>query len=429
MKSIDDALTRLPEVLKKIAKEIAHRGGNAYLVGGWVRDALLGFPSKDYDIEVYALTEKGLLEVLSLFGRPGLVGKAFGVYLLTVDGEDFEFAFPRTEEKCGIGHTAFTIQSDPWLDFETASKRRDFTINSMGVSLKNGILTDPNSGLKDLELKTLRHVSDAFSEDPLRALRAVQFSARFELTIAPETMVLCSKQDLSELSSERFYDEFQKLLFKASRPSIGLSNLVAMDLTRFFPEIAQFSDELIDIEWQSLLRTVDTAAEKRGEVTKEEEILQFSVLCSHMPIQVVESFLKRMTRDVKLIKGVKALTRSYRILIEGFKKSIEPTEGWVRRLALNASLRDQAFIAGAMLCGRGDVEYENISSWIEKRARAVGVWDAPPEPLLTGKLLMEIGVKPGPHMGVLIKESFELQLDGVLDTKEELVDWVRNQLS
>ncbi|MGL1935556.1 MAG: CCA tRNA nucleotidyltransferase [Fibrobacterales bacterium] len=428
MKSIEEALIELPEVLKKIALEITQRGGNAYLVGGWVRDAFLGFPSKDYDIEVYSLTEEMLLEVLGLFGRPGLVGKAFGVYLLTVDGEDFEFAFPRTEEKCGVGHTAFTIHSDPWLDFETASKRRDFTINSMGVSLKDGTLVDPNGGLKDLESKTLRHVSDAFSEDPLRALRAVQFSARFELTIAPKTMLLCSKQDLSELSSERFYDEFQKLLFKASKPSIGLSNLVAMNLTRFFPEISQFTNDRVDDEWRSLLGAVDAAAKKRGAVTKDEEIIQFSALCSHMPIKVVETFLKRMTRDIKLIKGVKALTGAYRTMIEGFNRGEGLSEGWVRRLALKAPLRDQATLARAVLCGSGDVGYTRIQQWIEERALSVGVWDGPPEPLLTGKMLIEIGVTPGPQMGPLIKESFELQLDGVLSTKEELVDWVKGQL-
>src|SRR5687768_6454597 len=168
-------LEALPPRLVEIAREIDRAGGQAYLVGGWVRDFLMGKPCQDFDIEVYGLEMERLFNILVRYAKPNLVGKAFGIITMRIDGRVYDFAFPRTENKTGAGHKGFSVSPDPHLTFPQASSRRDFTINSMGIRIPDMELADPHGGRRDLEAKLLRHVSPAFSEDPLRAMRAVQF--------------------------------------------------------------------------------------------------------------------------------------------------------------------------------------------------------------------------------------------------------------
>ncbi|MEO7423736.1 MAG: hypothetical protein ABI036_01025 [Fibrobacteria bacterium] len=211
----------LPKRLLEIASEINLAGGAIYVVGGWVRDLLLQAPSHDYDLEVYGLDMEKLFNILVRHAKPNLVGKSFGIITMRIDGLNFDFAFPRTESKVGPGHKGFLVTPDPFLSFEAASSRRDFTINSMGIKIPEMELIDRHNGLRDLRAKLLRHVSDSFSEDPLRVLRAVQFAARFEFEIAPETQELCRRLPLGELPMERLFGEFKKLLLKAKRPSLA----------------------------------------------------------------------------------------------------------------------------------------------------------------------------------------------------------------
>ena len=200
----------LPGRLLKIAGEIRDAGGRAFLVGGWVRDALLGKSCRDYDIEVYDMAQDALVPLLSKYGRTNLVGKAFGVIHLAMKGLSLDFSFPRTENKVGYGHRGFVVHTDEKLSFKEAALRRDFTINAMGMELPELTLCDPYGGMDDLKAHVLRHVSEAFAEDSLRILRGVQFASRFELTLAPETAELCKSLSLEDLSKERIYEEFKK---------------------------------------------------------------------------------------------------------------------------------------------------------------------------------------------------------------------------
>ena len=181
----------IPERLMRIAERIRSAGGRCYLVGGFVRDALLGKSSRDFDVEVYDLEQQALLAILKDFGRPNLVGKAFGVIHLVSRGLDLDFSFPRTESKIGEGHRGFLVQTHLHLSFQEAARRRDFTVNAMGLSLPDLLLSDPYGGKSDLEKGILRHVSSAFAEDSLRVLRGVQFASRFSLRLVPETAELC----------------------------------------------------------------------------------------------------------------------------------------------------------------------------------------------------------------------------------------------
>jgi tRNA nucleotidyltransferase (CCA-adding enzyme) len=244
-----DIKDRLPKALNSISKAIHKAGGTVYIVGGWVRDFLLGNLTDNYDLEVYGIELEKLTEILSGYGKPKLVGRAFGVVTMNIKDASYDFAFPRTESKVGKGHKGFMVKPDPNLTFEKAATRRDFTINAMGIRLSDMKLMDYYRGMEDLKQKILRHVSDAFGEDPLRALRAVQFAARFEMDITKETQKICALQPLEELPQERIFQELQKLLLLAKKPSLGLEWMRKMDLLRFFPELKSLVGVPQDPDW------------------------------------------------------------------------------------------------------------------------------------------------------------------------------------
>ncbi|KYJ86599.1 CCA tRNA nucleotidyltransferase [Sulfurovum riftiae] len=247
----------LPPLLEQIAKKLQQENARAVLVGGAVRDMIMGYAvNKDYDVEVYGLASILELEkILSAFGSVNLVGRSFGVLKLVHEEEEYDFSFPRLEKKTGKGHRGFDVVTDGKMDFEEASRRRDFTINAMGYDIESGTFLDPFNGRRDMELKQLRHIDDSsFVEDPLRVYRAVQFSARFGYGLADETEKLCREMVergmLEELPKERVYIEIKKLLLKADRPSVGFELMRRLGITeRCFPELHALIDVPQDPEW------------------------------------------------------------------------------------------------------------------------------------------------------------------------------------
>lgn len=206
-----------------IASDVAAAGGRAVIVGGAVRDALLGIVPKDMDVEVFGLPADKLEPLLKARHRIDQVGRSFGVFI--VKGLDIDVALPRRERKSGQGHKAFAIEGDPEMTFAEAAARRDFTLNAISWDPLNGELIDPAGGEQDLQNGLLRHVSHQFAEDPLRVLRAMQFLARFELRIAPETLELCRTIEAEDLPKERLFEEWSKLIRKGRQPSLGLNFL------------------------------------------------------------------------------------------------------------------------------------------------------------------------------------------------------------
>ena len=189
------------DICRKIAEKVKDTGGRAFYVGGYVRDRLLSIENKDLDIEVHGITPEQLYAILEELGKPKTVGSSFGVYNLR--GYDVDVAMPRKETATGRGHKDFEITVDPFIGYEKAARRRDFTINAMIEDVLTGEVVDLFHGREDLENKVLRCVNPVtFVEDPLRVLRAAQFASRFEFTIDPETMELCRTIDLSTLSKE-----------------------------------------------------------------------------------------------------------------------------------------------------------------------------------------------------------------------------------
>jgi tRNA nucleotidyltransferase/poly(A) polymerase len=232
-----------------------------YLVGGAVRDLALGVEPKDRD---YVVVGSSTNEMLALGFKQ--VGADFPVFLHPETGE--EHALARTERKTGKGYHGFTVNADPSVTLEDDLQRRDLTINSMAMDMDTDNLIDPWGGLNDLLQGVLRHTSEAFADDPLRAIRLARFAARLpDFSIAPETHSLCmtmiEQGDLAELTQERVWAETYKALdsVAVSRFFGVLQDMQALELV---PALTMFQGlSHMDIE-----RDVERTQHLEGDLRK-----------------------------------------------------------------------------------------------------------------------------------------------------------------
>lgn len=194
-----------------IARRVQAAGGRALMVGGSVRDLLLGEARvKDVDLEVFGVAPEALCRTLGAAYAFDACGASFGV--LKVKHLDIDVALPRREAKRGTGHRGFDVFADPAMSVRDAAARRDFTVNALYYDPLAERLEDPYGGRADLGARILRHVSARFAEDPLRVLRGMQFTARFDLDPAPETVAVCRTMTIEDLPPERLFEEWRKLL-------------------------------------------------------------------------------------------------------------------------------------------------------------------------------------------------------------------------
>ena len=358
-------MPELPEKVIALARAINDAGGRALLVGGCVRDALMGKEPKDWDLEVYNLAPERVREVLDQFGPVNAVGESFTVYKL---GHHLDVSIPRRERKSGRGHKAFVIEGDPAMSVVEATRRRDFTINAILQDPLTGELIDPFNGRRDIEQRVLRAVSaETFAEDSLRVLRAAQFASRFEFEIDPDTVELCRAIDLSDLPSERIWGELEKLLLQSSQPSIGLEWLRRLGVVeKLFPEIQSLIGVPQDPEWHPegdvFVHTklvIDRARELIDDLSYARQVTVMLAALAHdfgkpattqflegrwrsrgheeAGVPPTESFLDRI--NVHTIDGydvrsqVIALVREHLKPGEFYKKRDEVGEGAFRRLA------------------------------------------------------------------------------------------------
>ena len=221
--------------------------GRIYEVGGIVRDRLLGRKgvAHDRDYLVTGIPYEGLSRILKPYGQLNLVGKSFGVIKFTQKINNnyitFDISLPRTEYSTGTGHKEFKVSYDPELKVEDDLSRRDFTVNAMAWDLESDSLIDPLNGINDLKSGLIKIVyPQSFKDDPLRILRAVQFAARFNFEIEPETYQrMCENVSLiTTVSPERIAEELNKLLTLAVKPSIGFNLMESCGLlTLILPEL------------------------------------------------------------------------------------------------------------------------------------------------------------------------------------------------
>ena len=432
-------------------------------VGGFVRDRLrsqerasagqvASAPAKDLDIEVFGIPQDKLQALLQSLGKVVSAGQAFPVYKLG----DIDVALPRRESKTGRGHKGFTVEGDPSMPFEEAARRRDFTINAIGWDPLTNEYLDPFKGRDDLRKRILRVVDPStFADDSLRVLRALQFAARFELTIDPDTARICSAIALDDLPAERIWGEFQKLLLQAERPSIGFALARELGVVhQILPEMEPLYDTPQDAEWHPegdvwihTLMVIDKARALNGDLDRPRlAAIMLGAVCHDLGKPATTAMIDgRVKSPNHEAMGVEPATRILDRLnvntLDGFdvraqviglvSEHLRPmaffkardtvTDGAFRRLAQKVDLELLARFARSDCHGRtGTFDCSGID-WFLERARSLGVEHKPPTPILLGRHLIELGVAPGPHMGEILRAVYELQLDSVVTTLDDAI--------
>jgi tRNA nucleotidyltransferase (CCA-adding enzyme) len=448
-------------IANSIATAARDAGGRALIVGGWVRDRLLGLPeASNVDLEVFGLPGDRLRAMLESFGRVEAVGESFQVYKLG----DIDVSLPRRDSKAGRGHRGFVVTGDPDLTIAEAAQRRDFTVNAISWDPLTEEYFDPFEGRADLARRLLRVVDPrSFGDDSLRVLRAVQFAARFSLTLEESTAALCREIPLDDLPPERVWGEFEKLLF-APAPSVGFN--VAMDLgviAKLFPELQALSGCPQEPEWHPEgdvwlhnLQVIDQARTRIDDLPRPQQLaVMLGAVCHDLGKPATTRFLDGRIRsldheeqgvapaaafldrlNVNTFDGydvrrqVLGITAQHLKPGSWFKVRDEVGDGAFRRLAHKVDLELLARVAKSDCEGRQPGHFDcTAMDWFLERARALGVQHRPPDPILLGRHLLALGLKPGPRIGEILKAIYELQMDGAITNLDEAISAAKRALS
>ena len=439
-----------PEVVIALARAVHAAGGRALVVGGCVRDELLGRTPKDYDVEVYGLDGAVLRGLLESFGRVDTVGESFTVYKVA----GLDVSLPRRESKTGRGHKGFTVEGDPHLSIEDAARRRDFTINAIARDPLTGAILDPFDGRDDLHARRLR-VVDArrFGDDSLRVLRALQFAARFDLTVDDDTKALLRGIALDDLPAERIWGEVEKLLLQAPRPSVGLALALELGVVdNLWPELRPLVGCPQEPEWHPegdvwvhTLLVVDQARRRIADLDRgRAAAVMLGALCHDLGkpattavsegrirslgheeagVAPATSLLDRLnvqTMDGFDVRWAVLGITAHHLKPGAFMKATPPvSDGAFRRLAQKVDMELLARVAEADCEGRGGgFDCSSMGRFLE-RARSLGVENKPPAPIVLGRHLLGMGMKPGPDVGTILKQIYERQLDGEIVTLDD----------
>lgn len=458
----------IPSDLQRAIERLEREGAACRLVGGCVRDALLGRRPKDFDIEVYGLELDRIAETLQTIGRTDRVGRAFAVVKFWRNGREYDFSVPRTESKSGSGHRGFEVRPDISLDERTALQRRDFTINALLYDHANASVIDYFGGHEDLKRGILRHVSGAFSEDPLRVLRAMQFAGRFDFALHPETAALCKrlKSEYHTLARERIWIEWRKWATESIRPSAGMRALRDSGWIVFSPELNSLLRLPQDPEWHPegdvfthTLCCLDALVEKTGWKDQDEATrcaLMFGTLCHDLGKARQTRFAEKAgrlrwispehdqdsgwlsERFLGRIGGPALLKEKTRKLVENhhFLNSFAdgyPSDSSLRRLSRRISPATTSELHAVMTSDhlgrpplRSSRQEERLADFRERIA-ALAVIDSAPKQIVQGRDLMKIGLKPGPLFKSILSQAYEAQLDGAFIDVETGIDWIRDK--
>lgn len=464
---------RLPSELAPVLTAL-RSVGRPRIVGGAVRDWLLGLEPKDFDLEVAGASFAELHRVLAPLGSTDVVGRSFGVIKLRLaSGTEYDIALPRRESKTGAGHRGFAVEPDPTLSDAEAAARRDFTINALAWDPLASRLIDPHGGESDLRARRLRHTSPAFVEDPLRVLRAMQLAGRFDLTLAPETATLCRSiaPTYAELPVERVWHEWAKWAEKSAaprgRPSAGLRALAESGWLRHFPEIAALDGCPQDPEWHPegdafthTAHCCDALArlpEWENADARHRRLLMLAVLLhdvgkpavtrreeKHGRLRWVSpgheaagvapatAFLRRVGAPQDHAPFITPLVANHMVHHHGGPDG--PTPAALRRLARRlhpATVAELALVMRADSGGRPPLESPDALALIRRlldRAATLALADAAPRPLLLGRHLLAAGLSPGPEFKLLLDRAFEAQLDGAFADESTALIWLRKNL-
>ena len=455
----------VPNELARLLAEVPELS-RAFLVGGCVRDALLGLTVKDFDVEVFGVSYERLAKALRQWGRVDYVGQSFGVVKLTTgSGLAYDFSIPRRDRKVAQGHKGFEVEFDADITPQEAASRRDFTLNALMFDPRRGEVLDFFGGQADLRERVLRHTSGAFVEDPLRVLRGMQFASRFNLRAAPETVALCRsiKASFGELAVERVGDEWFKWAAKSAVPSVGLRFLADTEWLEHFPELAALRGTPQDPEWHpegdvfthtghccdALVKlpqwqAADEAsriawmlavlAHDFGKPAATHEALRDGRMRIVSPGHEqggVEPALKFLER----IHAPHAIRDRVPPLVANHLAHMQPvTDRGVRRLAKRL---EPETIAGLCVIVTADHNGrppkppcvpDGVKALLAK-AEELRVQDSAPKPILLGRHLIAAGMKPGKEFKAILHEAFEAQLEGQFGDLAGAQAWLRSRLA
>jgi tRNA nucleotidyltransferase (CCA-adding enzyme) len=453
------ALEKIPKPLMAVLEKLP----DSYLVGGCVRDMMLGLKPSDFDTEVFGVTYTELKDKVSKFGRAELVGNSFGTLKLWIPGEpkEFDFALPRQESKQGQGHKGFDVIHRSDMTMREAAIRRDFTVNAMYLDPRTGRVVDQFGGQDDLDHRILRHISPAFSEDPLRVLRAMRFSSRFNMDVHPETVKFCHsiRETFPELSKPRLWGEWSRWAEQATHPAKGLHFLKECGWIEHFPELSNLAGLLQDGEhhpegdvWVHTCHVCNALAELPEWQTAPADrriALMFAALTHDLGkieatetlptgkiisyghdekgVPLADNFLQRIGSPNQVREWVAPLVRNHMAM------NTQPTEKWVRRLAVKvvpASLDDLLIIMTADRFGRPPKPKIHRPEMLQVREIAANlkIEKEAPKPMIQGRDLIARGMPPGPRIGEILEQAFEAQLNGEFSSKETADAWLSNTL-
>lgn len=426
------------EAARLIAEKAEALGGKVYFVGGCVRDEVMGIKNKDIDIEIHGLTREKVEEIIDSVGERLEYGKSFGIYGLR--GLYLDIALPQKKSVTDSSSTA-----DPFMGTYSSAKRRDFTMNALMKDVLTGEITDHFGGLDDIRSKVIRHIDDeTFVEDPLRVLRAAQFSARFGFDIAAETVSLCRNIDVSALPAERIMLELEKALMKSERPSVFFEQLRRMgQLEHWFPEVKALinvpQNRVYHLEgdaWTHTMMVLDEAAKRRDSAryplgfmmsalchdfgkavstTVSEDGTVHSYEHETQGLPIVKGFLERITTETKLLEYVLNMTEFH----------MEPNTMAKARSKLKKTnkLFDSAvepfdLIQLALCDGLGKLpKCDDTEEFLMQRySRFVEIMK---RPYLIGRDLIEAGLKPSQDFAEVLAYAHKLRLAG-LDKDNQL---------
>lgn len=470
----------IPQTVSNLDKLLSSHGAKAYLVGGAVIDMERKQVPKDWDIEVHGISMdklEGILEELC----PKQCGQSFGIFKLPsamMNGLDIDISIPRRESSIGTSHTDFLCDFDPSMTPEEAARRRDFTINAMFYDIATGEIVDPYGGLKDLKDGVLRMTCpEKFTEDTLRAMRAMQLVARKCKVVDPETTetIRGMVDSFGSIARERIYEEFKKLLLMADKPSVGLTFLKECGWLACFPELHNLAywpgwEEEGNEQWREqfdegcphnpkhhpegnvwvhTLMVVDNAASVREFIPEEDRLaFMFGALC-HDLAKATTTVLPECHAKAHDVKGV-ALAKNFLSLMTNEKKVIETVgrlvhchmQPWQRKDAkdgswkrLHGDMDERLDLLGWLTrCDWGGrpsrtpwpttvegEEFDHVPSklcfqWHDD----LGV--EPIKPILMGRHLKDAGLEPGPEFTPRLDAAFEAQLDNPELTRPELLE-------
>ena len=382
--------------LHRLCGAVSRAGGRALVVGGTVRDALLGRPSADVDLEVHGLGVERLRALLLERGHVAEVGRSFGVFKVRIDGVEVDIALPRADSGSGEG-----VVGEPHIGVEAAARRRDLTINAIAWDPLRSELVDPLDGASDVAARVLRAAdSTRFGDDPLRVWRVARLAGVLGFEVDPDLVVLCRSIDTSGVAPERVLREIDKLLLNSRQPSIGWN--VAAETgaaAEWFPGVPAGRGAALD-----------RAARLREASGRQPRplALMWTVLLGG-PVDDAARALDRLSimkrnrfplRDQVLVGVECAMELATAVPPSRLRRLAERAEVGLCCLASAACFPDGAAEANAL------------------EAAMLGVVDAPLPALLTGRDLVALGVPAGPRVGSLLASVREAQLDGQVDDRD-----------